>query len=219
MADSEHFYVRRRAALVELLGQLGITDEAVLNAVGTVRRELFVSPALRSRAYQDVPLPIGLKQTISQPYTVAFQTMLLGLKAGDKVLEVGTGSGYQAAILCAMGAHVFSVERHRALHLRARAILQQLGYRALTRHGDGTMGWKACAPFDAIVVTAGAPVIPEALKNQLREPAGDQPGGRLVIPVGGRLQQQIMTRIVCTGPEQFSEERLGAFQFVPLVCG
>ncbi len=216
MKTSERLYVRRRAALVEHLRTKGIENEAVLTAVDTVPRELFVDPALRNRAYEDEALPIGLKQTISQPYTVAYQTMLADPKPGERVLEVGTGSGYQAAILCEMGGRVFSIERHRALHLRASGLLEQLGYRAVTRHGDGTVGWAACAPFDAIIVTAGAKVIPESLTHQLRVPKESQRGGRLVIPVGNRTGQ-VMTRIVRTAPDALSREQHHVFRFVPLV--
>ena len=218
MSPSNRLYIRRRAALIEQLRSKGITHEAVLSAMGAVPRELFLDPALRNRAYADEALPIGLNQTISQPYTVAYQTMLVDPKPGEKVLEVGTGSGYQAAILCAMGVRVFSVERHHLLHRRAKTILHQLGFRALTRHGDGTGGWSTCAPFDAILVTAGARVIPESLKDQLRIPKDGQSGGRLVIPVGNRTGQ-VMSRIVRTAPEDFRQERFHEFRFVPLVSG
>jgi len=216
MRVSERFYLRRRAALVEYLRGKGIENERVLDAVGAVPRELFVGAALRNRAYEDEALPIGLKQTISQPFTVAYQTMLLDPRPGDRVLEVGTGSGYQAAILCEMGARVFSIERHHALHLRSKSILDELGYRVVARHGDGSNGWAACAPFDGIIVTAGAPLVPEFLMHQLRLPRGNRLGGRLIIPVG-KKQGQVMTRIVRTAHDEVSEEHYHTFRFVPLV--
>lgn len=199
-----------------MLKERGIEDERVLRAIGTVRRHRFVEPALRSRAYRDEALPIGMKQTISQPFTVAYQTMLLGIEKGDRILEIGTGSGYQAAVLCEMGARVFTVERHRPLLERARSILEGLDYRVVFRHGDGTHGWPSYAPFDGIVVTAGALELPDALLEQLRVPGEKRPGGRLVIPIGGK-QGQTMTRITRLGPSDFEREEAHTFRFVPLV--
>ena len=196
MGQSAGIYLRRRAELVELVKQNGITDERILTAIGRVARERFVDPALQHRAYEDVALPIGLRQTISQPSTVAFQTMLLDAKPGDSVLEVGTGSGYQAAILREMGVRVYSIERHQKLHDRAKSIMAELNYRVLTRIGDGTMGWPSLAPFDGIIVTAGAMEIPKNLLNQLREPCDEKPGGRLIVPVGDG-QGQLMTKVIC----------------------
>ena len=216
MALSDRIYLRRRAALVDVIRSKGVCHDAVLAAVGAVARERFVDPALRNQAYEDAALPIGFKQTISQPFTVAYQTTLLNLFPGDKVLEIGTGSGYQAAILCEMGMRVFSVERHRVLHLRARNILAELDYRVVTRHGDGTGGWSACAPFDGIIVTAGALEVPESLVRQLRVPEEAKRGGRLVIPVGDR-SKQVMMRIVRTAPDAVSQERFDTFRFVPLI--
>lgn len=209
-------YDRQRRALVALLHEKGITDERVLGAIGAVPRHEFVDPALRHRAYKDEALPIGLKQTISQPFTVAYQTALLGVRRGDKVLEVGTGSGYQAAVLCELGARVFSIERHEPLLQRTRELLDRLGYRVLTRAGDGTLGWSAPAPYDGIVVTAGGTDVPEPLLDQLRLP-GDGPGGRLVIPVGD-AEKQTMLRITRTGPDTYHREEFMDFRFVPLVA-
>src|SRR5690606_24027914 len=187
-------------------------------ALAAVPRHAFVEPAFRNRAYEDVALPIGLDQTISQPFTVAYQTVLLGPQPGEKILEVGTGSGYQAAVLAELGARVFSVERHRDLLERTNALLQSLGYRVRTRLGDGTRGWPALAPFDGIIVTAGGRPVPEPLLDQLREPTADRPGGRLVLPVGDEEGQR-MLRITRTGAERFREEAFAEFRFVPLVGG
>ena len=213
---NERKYQRLRMQLVEELRERGIGHEGVLEAVGRVPRHRFVEPALRGRAYRDEALPIGLKQTISQPFTVAYQTLLLDPLPGERILEVGTGSGYQAAVLCEMGARVFSVERHRALLERTRAILDGLGYRVVTRHGDGSQGWAAFAPYDGVVVTAGAPDVPPALIEQLRLPEDGRPGGRLVIPIGDR-EGQTMNRITRTGPDAFEREETHVFRFVPLV--
>ncbi len=209
-------YARQRHALVALLREKGIADERVLRAVEAVPRHEFVDPALRHRAYHDAALPIGLHQTISQPFTVAYQTSLLSVEAGDRVLEVGTGSGYQAAILCELGVRVLSVERHEELLERTRALLDRLGYRVLTRLGDGTLGWSGSAPFDAIVVTAGGTAIPDPLLEQLRLPEPERAGGRLVIPVG-EADRQTMLRITRTGPDTFEREELMDCRFVPLV--
>ena len=175
-----------------------------------------MDPALRSRAYWDEALPIGHGQTISQPFTVAYQTMMLGVHPGDKVLEIGTGSGYQSAVLVELGADVYSIERIQPLYERARQILSGSGYRITAKCGDGTHGWPAYAPYDGIVVTAGAADVPEPLMAQLRPPEGDRPGGRLVIPVG-TSEGQTMLRITRTGEEQFREEQFHDFRFVPLI--
>jgi len=217
--DDDRRYHRRRQQLVEALRARGIHDERVLAAIGRVHRHAFVDPALRDRAYEDEALPIGLNQTISQPFTVAYQTSLLDVAPNDRILEVGTGSGYQAAVLCEMGARVFSVERHGDLLGRARSVLDELGYDVRTRHGDGAKGWVAFAPYDGIVVTAAAPDIPKALLRQLREPAEEgETGGTLVIPVGGS-GGQTMTRITRTGtgPHDYEREEFHSFRFVPLV--
>lgn len=209
---------RQRAALVRHLREKGIRDERVLAAIGSIPRHLFVEPALRSRAYADEALPIGLGQTISQPFTVAVMTELLDVRPGDRVLEVGTGSGYQAAVLVALGARVFSIERHAPILARTNALLGELGVRVRTLLGDGTLGWPALAPFDAVVVTAGGPDVPEALVDQLRPPREGRPDARLVIPVGppGR---QTLHRITRTGETTTTDEALHDVVFVPLVRG
>ena len=215
-APEERGYDRRRAALVAELREKGLADERVLEAVRRVPRHLFVDTALQVRAYRDEALPIGLGQTISQPFTVAYQTSLLEVNAGDRVLEVGTGSGYQAAVLCELGITVYSVERHTPLAERTQALLQRLGYRITAKAGDGTLGWPDHAPFDAIVVTAGGLDVPRALLHQLRAPTSTRPGGVLVIPVGG-AGGQTMQRIVRTGPQHYEMQERGQFRFVPLV--
>lgn len=203
-------FKRRRERLVESLREKGIRDERLLSAIGRVPRHLMIDTALEERAYRDTALPIGQGQTISQPYTVACQTELLNVQPGDRILEVGTGSGYQAAILCEMGADVFSIERQEKLYERAREMLRTLGYEVMLKLGDGTMGWSAYSPYDSIVVTAGAPSIPEALVDQLAI------GGRLVVPVGD-AERQIMYRVTRVDEDEFEEERFDAFKFVPLI--
>lgn len=216
-SSTERKYARQRARLVETLRERGIENERVLAAIGQVPRHRFVEPALRNRAYADEALPIGKRQTISQPFTVAYQTSLLDPQPDDRVLEVGTGSGYQAAVLCEMGARVFSIERHKELLERTRALLDELGYRVVTRHGDGANGWVAFAPYDGIIVTAGAPEVPQPLLDQLRKPSeSGGSGGRLIIPVGGRSGQQ-MQRITRTGASRYRREEFHSFRFVPLV--
>ena len=168
----------------EQLGKRGIKDLRVLEAMGKVPRHVFVEEALWERAYGDHALPIGEKQTISQPYMVGVMTEALSLKGTEKVLEIGTGSGYQTAILAELSGRVFSIERIKTLAHRSRDLLDHLHYRnVLIKHFDGTYGWKESAPFDVILVTAGSPSIPEGLIDQLKE------GGRLVIPVGDRVSQ------------------------------
>lgn len=209
-------FQRQRAELVSELRRKGISDERVLSAIGAVPRHRFMDQALSPRAYEDEALPIGHGQTISQPFTVAYQTMMLDPAPDDRILEIGTGSGYQAAVLCEMGARVFSVERIRPLHDSARQLLEELGYRVVTRFGDGTRGWESMSPFDGIVVTAGAPVVPEALLGQLRLPEETRQGGRLIIPVGDRSEQK-MHRIVRMGEEEWETDVLDGFRFVPLL--
>lgn len=208
--NNELKFKRHRKALVDELQEKGIQDANVLSAIDKVPRHLLVDSALQHRAYEDTALPIQLGQTISQPFTVARQTELLVVRPGDKILEVGTGSGYQCALLCEMGASVYSVERHRGLYEKAREMLAQMGYKAMLKCGDGTLGWSAYAPYDGIIVTAGAPVIPESLKQQLAI------GGRLVIPVGN-AEKQVMYRIIRLGEDSFKEESFANFKFVPLI--
>lgn len=197
-----------RNKLVKILRNKGISDENVLSAIGKVPRHYFFEDALLSHAYQDKAFPIGEGQTISQPYTVAFQTEKLEVKPGDKVLEIGTGSGYQACVLLEMGAQVFTIEVIRPLYERTRKFLPSIGYRPFFFFGDGSKGLPAKAPFDKILVTAGAPVVPEALTDQLSE------GGVLVIPVGGR-DKQLMKRIR-KKEGKLTEEQFDHFAFVPL---
>lgn len=211
MTDSyRHKGLRKR--LVDQLRQKGIRDEAVLTAIGAVPRHFFLDKAFEEHAYEDKPFPIGNQQTISQPYTVAYQSALLEVKKRDRILEIGTGSGYQAAILGAMGARVFTVERQEALFLKSRELLEQLGFaniRCFFR--DGSKGLPEFAPYDKIIVTAGAPVVPQPLKEQLAV------GGILVIPVGEDVQY--MYRITRVSETEFREEMLDAFRFVPFLEG
>jgi protein-L-isoaspartate(D-aspartate) O-methyltransferase len=198
-----------RNKLVRKLAQKGIKDDAVLRAIGSVPRHLFFDEALLSHAYEDKAFPIGEGQTISQPYTVAFQTEKLEVKPGEKVLEIGTGSGYQAAILLEMGAKVFSIEYNKNLYERTKVFLPRLGYRPYLFYGDGSRGLPAKAPFDKILVTAGAPVVPRALTDQLAE------GGLLIIPVGSRDQQKMVRIRKVKGELQY--EQFENFAFVPLL--
>jgi protein-L-isoaspartate(D-aspartate) O-methyltransferase len=195
------------------LAARGITDPAVLAAMREIPREKFVPHALVERAYQDSPLTIPEEQTISQPYIVALMAAALRLRPGDRVLEVGTGSGYAAAVLARIVGHVFTIERHAALVDLARRQLADAGVTGVElRCGDGTLGWPEHAPFDAIVVAAGAPRVPPALLAQLAL------GGRLVMPVGPEDAQQLL-RFTRTGPDTLRREDLGPVRFVPLVGG
>jgi len=200
-----------RAGMVSLLEARGITDPAILNAFRTVPREAFVPEDLVTSAYQDAPLPIGEGQTISQPYVVALMADALRLTGAERVLEIGTGSGYAAAILGRLARQVFTIERLPALAAIASERLQRLGFRNVTViGGDGTLGWREHAPYDAIIVAAGGPAVPEALRSQLA------PGGRLIIPVGADANSQVLTRVTRT-PSGFIEEKLGDVRFVPLI--
>ncbi len=194
------------------LAARGLHDEAVLKAVSAVPREEFVPTELVEFAYSDSPLPIAARQTISQPYIVALMTAALELQPEDRVLEVGTGSGYAAAVLAEIAKEVYTVERHKILADTARRRLGQLGYENThVLHGDGTLGWPEYAPFDAIVVAAGGPEVPDTLKQQLAI------GGRLVIPVGSSLRTQKLLRVLRIGEHEFEEEDLGSVRFVPLI--
>ena len=199
-----------RNQLVTVLQQKGITNKSVLEAISKIPRHLFLNSSFEDYAYQDMAFPIGAGQTISQPYTVAFQTELLEVKKGDKVLEIGTGSGYQTAVLCTVGAVVYSIERQNELFKKTSLLLPKLGIRA--KHlsfGDGYKGLPNYAPFDSIIVTAGAPEIPKALMSQLKI------GGKLVIPVGEKIQ--VMTLIIRKGETHFEKHEFGDFKFVPLL--
>jgi protein-L-isoaspartate(D-aspartate) O-methyltransferase len=203
-------YEREREELVDKLSEKGITDIFVLKAIGEVERHKFVPKAMKHHAYSDVALPIGYGQTISQPYTVAFMTQSLGLNKTAKVLEIGTGSGYQAAILLKMGMEVFSIERNIDIYLNTRKLLDELGLRINTKCGDGTIGWDEFAPYDGILVTAGSPSVPESLKKQLKV------GARLVIPVGTK-NSQILKIITKLNENEFDVRDVPEFSFVPLI--
>ena len=195
---------------MELLKRKGISDGLVLDAISKVPRHRFVESSLAHRAYEDVALPIGNKQTISQPYTVAFMTQSLHVSSGQKVLEIGTGSGYQAAVLKQMGVIVFSIERHQDLLEKARHTLELLGYGIAVKCGDGTLGWSQYGPYDGIICTAGSPGVPPSLLKQLKV------GARLVIPVGDGEGQSL--RIVRRdGEDDFTTEEIAGFKFVPLI--
>ena len=199
-----------RQQLVNTIKAKGITDENVLEAIGKIPRHLFMDSGFIDHAYQDKPFPIGADQTISQPYTVAFQTELLKVKKGDKILEVGTGSGYQAAVLIELEAKLYSIERQQELFKKTSKFLPKLGFRAKKLiFGDGYIGYEEEAPYDSIIVTAGAPFVPKPLLNQLKI------GGRLVIPVGKNVQT--MTLFIRKGEKEFEKHEFGEFRFVPLL--
>ena len=199
-----------RQKLVDTLIKKGIKDEGVLKAIGKIPRHLFMDSGFIDHAYVDKAFPIAADQTISQPYTVAFQSELLQVKPGDKVLEIGTGSGYQCAVLIELGAKVYSIERQQELFKKTSNFLPKIGYRAKKLiFGDGYKGLPDEAPFDSIIVTAGAPFVPNPLLSQLAI------GGRLVIPVGDDIQ--IMTMFIRKGPKEFEKHEFGEFRFVPLL--
>jgi protein-L-isoaspartate(D-aspartate) O-methyltransferase len=199
-----------RQQLVAELRREGVHDERVLAAIAAVPREEFVPPEHRAEAYRNAPLPIGAGQTISQPLVVGLMTQALALTGTERVLEVGTGSGYQSAVLCRLGVSVVSVERFPELAERARAVLARIGCANVVVHvSNGTLGWPADAPYDAIIVTAGAPEVPEALVAQLAN------GGRLVIPVGDRASQELV--LVTRDGAATQTQRLGPVRFVPLI--
>lgn len=199
-----------RKQLVEELRAKGIKDEVVLNAILAVPRHFFLDAVFTEQSYSNMAFQIGAGQTISHPYTVAFQTELLELKKGDRVLEIGTGSGFQTAILCEVGTKVFSIERQRELYLKANRIVPALGYSAKLKYGDGYKGWPSFAPFNKIIVTCGAPFIPEDLLNQLK------PGGIMVIPIGaGKEQEMLLIKKDQDGT--LTKNKLGVFSFVPML--
>lgn len=199
----------QRARLVEELELKGITDKKILDAFMDVPRHAFVENAFQHEAYEDKALPIQSGQTISQPFTVAYQTLRLRLKPKMKVLEIGTGSGYQAAILAAMGMRVFSVEIDARLHREAKERLENLNLKVKLHKGDGSLGWPLFQPYERIIVTAASPGIPDSLKQQL------EVGGLMILPVGNRSQQQ-MTLVKKISRREFEIQKLDHFQFVPL---
>ena len=202
----------KRKKLIAELRKKGITDEEVLRAMDIVPRHLFMDPAFLIHAYADKAFPISSGQTISQPYTVAVQTSLLEVKLRDKILEIGTGSGYQAAVLAEMGAKVYTIERHRDLYLKARKSLSELHYEAAFFFGDGYAGKPQYGPYDGIIITAAIREIPEALLRQLRI------GGKLVAPVGDS-SSQVMTLVKRTGEDDFDYSTHGHYVFVPMLRG
>ncbi|HMS33619.1 MAG TPA: protein-L-isoaspartate(D-aspartate) O-methyltransferase [Ignavibacteria bacterium] len=206
-----------RKELIEKLVTSGIKDKDVLRAIGQVRRELFVKEEFKKYSYENIALPLDSNQTISQPYTVAYMTELLGIKPGDKVLEIGTGSGYQSAVLFELGAEVYSIERIKALHESAKEKLYRTGYKVRLKNDDGTKGWIEYAPFDKIIVTAGSPRIPRQLLEQLCI------GGKMVIPVGDEESQKLLLVKKSESEDKNDNEpkykykTLEDFKFVPLI--
>jgi protein-L-isoaspartate(D-aspartate) O-methyltransferase len=197
---------------VEAIRIKGVRDERVLNAIQKVPRHLFMDSSFIQFAYKDQAFPIGAGQTISQPFTVAFQSQLLDVQPSDKVLEVGTGSGYQAAVLVEMGAQVYTIERQRELYMKVQQLLPDLGYHPKFFFGDGYKGLPTYGPFDKIIITAGAPVIPEDLLTQLRV------GGVLVAPIGP-TEKQVMYKVTRISEEEYEKEKHGTFVFVPMLKG
>ncbi len=199
-----------RKKLVESIKQKGITNENILNAINKIPRHLFLDSSFLEYAYDDKPFPIGSGQTISQPYTVAFQSQLLDVQKGNKVLEIGSGSGYQACVLEELGAKVFSIERQKKLYLKTKTFIAELGYKARFFYGDGNKGVPAFAPYDRILITAAAPEISNELLKQLK------PGGKLIVPLG-KGDVQTMIRITKTADNKLIEEKFGSFRFVPML--
>ena len=208
---NDHFrHQGLRIKLVDTIRQKGITDEGVLAAILKIPRHLFLDPAFVNFAYQNKAFPIAAGQTISHPYTVAYQSQLLNLKPREKVLEVGTGSGYQTAVLLEMKCQVFTIERQKELYLKTKGLMPKLGYQCMFFYGDGYQGLQQLAPFDKIIVTAGATFVPQALKDQLKV------GGRMVIPVGDRHSQKMLL-ITKSSSSEYQELELDEFSFVPLL--
>lgn len=203
-------YETERKELVEILKKKGITNKDVLDAFMSVERHLFVPDIMQQHAYMDVALPIGMGQTISQPYTVAYMTQVLDPKPKQKILEIGTGSGYQAAILFQIGARVFTIERHHGLYESATKMFDKMNLKIAARCSDGTLGWQEFSPYDGIIVTAGGPSVPPNLKKQLAV------GGRMVIPIGDKKIQslQIISKI---SEDHFKTQEVPYFAFVPLI--
>lgn len=205
-----NYKLSREEMVLTQLERRGIRDPRVLEAMGKVKRHLFVAPAFRDRAYDDTPLPIDEGQTISQPYVVARMTSLLQLQPTDKVLEIGTGSGYQAAILAELTRKVYSIERHLLLLQKARKVIEELGYQNIVlKQGDGTIGWAESAPFDKIVITAATPTFPKTLFSQLKD------GGLMVFPMGEKRMQQLA--VVERHGEEAIMQDAGQVSFVPLI--
>ena len=203
-------YKGMRKNLINDLKNKGIDQDLILEAFDLVPRHYFLDNAFVEQAYSDIPFQIGSGQTISHPYTVAFQTQLLNIKKGDKVLEIGTGSAFQTAILIVLGAKVYSIERHKELYLKATSILKKLNYKAHLIFGDGYNGLPNFAPFDKIIITCGAPKIPENLISQLKI------GGTMVIPIGENKEQQ-MKKIIKISDNNLKIEDCGLFSFVPML--
>lgn len=200
----------KRKLLIEELKRMGIQKTAILDAFYQVPRHFFMDLALDDLAYTNAAFQIGSGQTISHPYTVAFQTELLEVQRKMKVLEIGTGSGFQTCILCVLGTKVYSIERHEELHLKADAMVKHFKFDARLRYGDGFRGWPSYAPFDRIIVTCGAPEIPLELKKQLAV------GGIMIIPVGEGVEQ-VMLKIVRLNENEFTQQQFGTFKFVPML--
>ncbi len=210
MIDSfKHKGLRKK--LVQELRLKGISDNNVLSAMGRVPRHMFFESSFIDFAYKDQAFPIGAGQTISQPYTVAYQSSLLEVKNSDKILEIGTGSGYQSAVLIEMGAKVFTIERQKELFDKAKHVLNVLSYRPVVKYGDGYKGMPAYAPFDKIIVTCGAPFLPNDLINQLKV------GGVIVIPVNSKNDEQIMTKYIKNDKKNLTKQLFEKFKFVPFL--